>query len=71
MKSIVLNIPDSIEIDPLELKIILAAKLYELGKLSLGEAVEVAELSKREFIETIGKYNVSIFNYSLSDYNKI
>ena len=67
MKIFKLNIPDFVDIEEKELKIILAARLFELRRLSLGQASEVAELSKKEFIETIGKYSVSLFNYPISD----
>lgn len=46
---------------------LLASRLYEHGKLSLGQAAEMANLSKRAFAELLGKYNVSIFNYPASD----
>lgn len=42
----------------------LAIKLYEVGKLSLGQAAKLAEFSKRAFIEMLGHYKVSVFNYS-------
>ncbi len=42
---------------------LVATKLYEQGKLSLGQAAELVGLSKRTFAELLGKYNVSIFNY--------
>jgi predicted HTH domain antitoxin len=38
-----------------------------MGKLSLGQAAEVAGISKRAFAELLGSYNVSIFNYPPSD----
>jgi predicted HTH domain antitoxin len=41
--------------------------LYEQGKLSLGQAAELAGLSKRTFAELLSKYNVSIFNHPASD----
>lgn len=50
-----------------DLTMIIASKLYEEGKLSLGQAAELANLSKRAFAEILGKYNVSIFNYPASD----
>jgi len=67
MKNITLNLPNSVDLDENELKIFVAAKLYEMGKLSLGQAAEVAGLSKRAFAEMLGKYNVSLFNYPASD----
>ena len=46
---------------------IVASHLYEQGKLSLGQAAEVAGLTKRTFAELLGNYNVSIFNFPASD----
>lgn len=67
MKTVTLNIPDSLEIDNNEVAMLVATQLYEQGKLSLGQAAEVAGLTKRTFAELLGKYNVSIFNYLASD----
>ena len=67
MKSVTLQVPESLNMDSEELSMLVASKLYEQGKLSLGEAAQVAGLSKRTFAELLGKYNVSIFNYPASD----
>ncbi|KFC24152.1 UPF0175 family protein [Chryseobacterium sp. FH1] len=67
MKTITLNIPDSIDIENRELVMHLASNLYEKGKLSLGQASELAGLTKRSFAELLSRYNVSIFNYPSSD----
>lgn len=67
MKVITLNIPDSVNVDDKEAAMLLAASLYEKGKLSLGQAAEVAGLSKRTFAELLGRYGVSIFNYPATD----
>lgn len=67
MKVLTLNIPDNLELDNLQVAMIVASKLYEEGKLSLGQAAEVAGLTKRTFAELLGTYNVSIFNYPASD----
>ena len=45
----------------------LAAKLYEQGKLTLGQSAKVAGLSKRAFIEILGVYGVSVFSTSIDD----
>ena len=39
----------------------------EKGKLFLGQAADLAGLTKRTFAELLGKYDVSIFNYPPSD----
>ncbi len=70
MKKVTLNIPDTLEYDSNELTMILASRLYEQGKLSLGQAAELANLSKRTFAELLGKYQVSIFNYPASDISR-
>ncbi len=67
MKKLVLYIPDSIEINVQEAKTMLAANLYEIGKLSLGQAADLAGYSKKTFIELLGNFNISLFNGSESD----
>ena len=47
--------------------IVVASKLYEDGKLSARQAASIAGLSKRAFIELLGRYNVSVFSTSLVD----
>jgi len=70
MKTLSLNIPAGLDIGPSELAIFVASRLYENGKLSLGQAAEMAGLTKRTFIELLGRYNVSVFNYPASDLAK-
>jgi len=70
MKTLTIKIPDSLDYDNNELAMILASRLYEQGKLSLGQAAELANLSKRTFAELLGKYNVSKFNYPESDISR-
>jgi len=70
MRKLVLNIPDSVNLDEKELVMTLASKLYEEGKLSLGQAADLVGLSKRTFAELLGKYNVSLFNYPASDLSR-
>lgn len=63
MKTLTLDIPDNLDLDKQEASMLLATKLYEQGKLSLGQAAELAGYSKRTFMELLGNYNVSLFNY--------
>lgn len=67
MKTVNLKIPDTIDLDDKDIAMIVASTLYEKGKLSLGQAAELAGLTKRTFVELLGKYDVSIFNYPPSD----
>lgn len=62
-----LKLPMFVNIDVEELSFILAAQLYENGKLSLGQAATLAGVSKRTLMELLGNYGVSIFNYDASE----
>lgn len=70
MKTLTLNIPDSLDLDNQDLAMLVSTCLYEQRKLSLGEAAEVAGLKKRAFAELLGKYNVSIFNFPPQDLSR-
>ncbi len=67
MRTIQLKIPDSVDLKDYDFSMIIAAKLYEEAKLSSGQAAQIVGLSKRAFIEMLGKYGVSIFSTSVSD----
>ena len=67
MRTIQLNIPDSLDLKDYDFSMIIAAKLYEDAKLSSGQAAQMVGLSKRAFIEMLGKYGVSVFSTSISD----
>jgi len=67
MRTIQINIPDGIEMTDYDFSMMIAAKLYEEKKLSSGQAAKMVGLSKRAFVELLGKYNVSIFSKSISD----
>jgi predicted HTH domain antitoxin len=70
MKKLTLNIPDHIELDDREATMLLATRLYEQGKLSLGQAAELVGLTKRAFAELLAMYNVSIFNFPPTDLSR-
>ncbi len=70
MKSLTLQIPENLNLNERETKRFLAAKLYESGKLSLGQAAELAGLSKVAFSEILADFDVSLINYLPSDISK-
>jgi predicted HTH domain antitoxin len=70
MKTITINLPDNVDITIKEATTALAAQLYEMGKLSIGQAAELSGYSKRTFMELLANYGVSIFNYSSEDVEK-
>lgn len=69
MKTLTLQLPDTV--DEKDVKMQLAAHLYDKGIISSGQAAELAGISKREFIERVGQYGVSIFGESFEDLEKI
>ena len=70
MKTVTLKLPDTVDLDDKDVAMLVAAILYEKGKLSLGQAAEMAGLTKRTFAELLGKYGVSLFNYSPSELSR-
>ena len=70
MKTVTINFPDTFDLTPKEVLTALAAQLYEMGKLSLGQAAELAGYSKRTFMELLANYHVSVFNSPTEDLDK-
>ena len=75
MAQITLEYPDDLEsavrTTPEEMnaqiRLMAALKMFELGKMSAGKAAELAGQSRVEFLETCGRYGVSVFNYPLEE----
>jgi len=70
MNKIILNIPENINMKTFDFSVYVASKMYEDGLVSAGQASEMAGLSKRAFIELLGKYGVSMFSQSVEDLDK-
>jgi predicted HTH domain antitoxin len=60
-------VPDFVDVGAGELRMLLAATLYDQGRLSLGQGAEMAGLSKRAFMESLGSCGISAFNHSPDD----
>lgn len=67
MKILTIQLPENIDIDEKQAKVMLACMLYEKGSLSLGQAAELAGYSKRTFMEILADYDVSIFNFTAQE----
>jgi predicted HTH domain antitoxin len=67
MKKIVIEFPENFNISDLEAVTAMAAQLYEMGKLSIGQAAQLAGYDKRDFIEILGTFGVSMFNYPIDE----
>jgi len=69
MKTITIDLPEEVELD--KVKMIIAASLFEQGVFSSGQAAEWVGITRRQFLEEIGKYGVSIFGETVEDIEKI
>lgn len=61
MNALQLELPAEITAE--EARVLLAIKLYEMHKLSLGQAARLAGYSKRAFMEVLGKHGAPVFAY--------
>ena len=61
------NLPDGLNISEFELNMLVAAKLFEEGLITSGQGATMVGLSKQAFIELLGKYKVSIFQYGIHE----
>ena len=52
-----------------EAKLLLAAKLYEMGKISSGQAAKLAGKSRVEFLFSLSRLNVPMSNLQAADLN--
>ena len=62
-----LNVELPPEVSTEEARFLLMSKLYETGRLSLGQAAALAGYSKRAFIELLGKAQVPVFDYPANE----
>jgi predicted HTH domain antitoxin len=62
-----IELPDNYKLDKAETTRYLAAKMYEDGRLTLGQAAEMSNLSKIAFSEILSDYGVSLINYSYEE----
>lgn len=54
-------------VDADEGRLMMALKFYELGRLSLGQAAELAGHTKRAFIDVLGRYDIPVVDYSADE----
>ena len=65
MTEVTIQLPPDVQED--EAKLLLMIKLFETGKLSLGQAAKLSGYSKRTFMELLGKYGVPVIDYPAED----
>jgi len=61
-KVLKISIPDYIDIDEYEARLLLAVELYREAKLTLKQAAELAGLCVEDFIKELSRRRVSIIN---------
>jgi len=61
MNALQIQLPPEIPIE--EARFLLMVKLFETGKLSLGQAADLSGYSKPTFIELLSKLGVAVIDY--------
>ena len=56
------ELPFSISSD--DARVLLAVKLFEAGKATLGQAAKLAGFSNHAFIDVLGSHKIPVINYS-------
>ncbi len=62
-----LQVPEALEKEHDETVRLIAAKLYEAGKLSLGQAAEMCGVEKRDFPAILAQFDVNYIQYTYED----
>jgi predicted HTH domain antitoxin len=68
MSELRVKLPSEVSIE--DARFLLAAKLYETDRVSLGKAAEIAELSKTAFMDLLGKLRVPVIAYPADDLDR-
>ncbi len=50
-----------------EAQLALAVRLFQKGRVSLGQAAKLAGFSKRALIDVLGREGIAVVNYSASE----
>jgi len=69
MQTISIKIPEEVEVG--KARMIIASSLFDQGILSSGQAAELAGVSRRTFIEQVGKFGISVFGETVEDIENI
>lgn len=65
MQTLTIPVPD--ELNETDVRMAIAALLFDRGAFSSGQAAEYVGMTKREFLERVGTYGVSIFGETPED----
>ena len=53
-----------------KLRFLVAAKLYELGRVTSGRAADIAGMQRVPFLNELGRYRISVVNYSADELSR-
>jgi predicted HTH domain antitoxin len=67
MTTMTLNVPEALEKEHDKTVRLIAAKLYEAGEVTLGQAAEMCGMKKWDFAEILVNYGVNIYEQALLD----
>jgi len=56
-----IQLPADLQATDFDLKMIFASKLFEQGLITSGQGAKIVEVSRKTFVELLGKYGVSAF----------
>lgn len=62
MRTLTFKFPAGSDSEEEEIKMAFASKLYELGKITLGQGAEMTGCTKEHFMSLLADYGVSMFN---------
>jgi predicted HTH domain antitoxin len=65
MSELKVDLPSEVPLE--EARLLLTIKLFETGRLSLGQAARMAGYSKKAFMEVIAKAGVPVFDSPASE----
>ena len=65
MSQLQMELPAEVSVE--EARLLLTMKLFETGRLSLGQAARLAGYSKQTFIELLGKHGIPVLDYPAED----
>jgi len=68
MKTLTLELPEDVELS--KARMVIAASLFETGILSSGQAAELVGISRKDFLENVGKQGISLFGETAEDIRK-
>ena len=68
------NLPDVVQLSgpdfERDLKMALASKLFELGRLSSGHAAELAGISRVEFLRELSRFKVNALDWDAAEFSQ-